>query len=197
MTRHSGRADSLGFRSTDAWLSITHQHWNSHSSGRRHRTRMLIVRSLFAMRSLRLVPMVLEPDLHLRRCQPDKTSQVLPFGCGQILLLTEAPFQLECLRFGKEHATFAFLVRTTVRVSTVHVILIHTIQIVVIVQQNVVTFEAVVGMLGGHRSMMMVLRRRTVIIGVGRFVVAVMVVATGGICEGGRIGTGTGSDRCV
>lgn len=59
--------------------------------------------------SLHLIPVVLEPDLHLGRGEADQAGQVLPLGGGEIPLLPEAALQLVGLRFRKQHPSFPLL----------------------------------------------------------------------------------------
>lgn len=59
--------------------------------------------------SLHLIPVVLEPDLHLGRGEADQAGQVLPLRGGQVPLLPEAALQFVGLRLGKQHPPFALL----------------------------------------------------------------------------------------
>jgi len=52
---------------------------------------------------LHLIPVVLKPDLHLRRGEVDHTCQVFPLRRRQVFLLLEASLQLVDLRLGEEH----------------------------------------------------------------------------------------------
>lgn len=61
-------------------------------------------------RPLRLVPVVLEPDLHLGGRQPNDRGQVLPFRGAKVPLLAETSLQLERLRLGEQHSPLPLLV---------------------------------------------------------------------------------------
>lgn len=99
------------------WLPVPHQHRDVDAAGRQQLQRL---QTVLHPGPLHLVPMVLEPDLHLVRSQADQSGQVLPLWGGQVALLTEAALQLEGLRFGEEDAPLpaaALLRSTSCRVS--------------------------------------------------------------------------------
>lgn len=81
-----------------AGLAVPHQHRHGDSPRRAAAAAGL---DALARRPLGLVPVVLKPNLHLGRRQPDDGGEVLALGRAQIPLLAEAPFELEGLRLGE------------------------------------------------------------------------------------------------
>jgi len=63
-----------------------------------------------------LVPMVLEPDLHLGRCQLNAVGQTLSFGRRQVGSLFEAALQFVNLGLAEEDAPLAAQMRCPIRV---------------------------------------------------------------------------------
>lgn len=104
-----------------AGLSVANKHRNSHSArrvevvagGHRHGEAVRKSRRItfLTLRPLRLVAVVLEPDLDLRRRQPNETGQVLALGGGQVPLLLEPPLQFERLLLREQNAALSLLPR--------------------------------------------------------------------------------------
>jgi len=90
-----------------ARLAVPHQHRHGDPS---RRTTAAASLDPLARRPLRLVPVILEPDLHLGRCEPYDGRQMFALGRAQVTLLAEAPLQLVRLRLGEQHAPLALLV---------------------------------------------------------------------------------------
>lgn len=88
-------------------LTVSHQHWYSNSPGRAATAAGL---DALARCSLRLVPVILEPDLHLGRRQTNDGGQVLALGRAQVTLLTETSLQLVSLSLGEQDAPLSLLV---------------------------------------------------------------------------------------
>uniref|UniRef100_A0A182QQ85 Uncharacterized protein n=1 Tax=Anopheles farauti TaxID=69004 RepID=A0A182QQ85_9DIPT len=61
----------------------------------------------------RLVAMVLEPDLHLRRREAYQRGKMFALRCGEVALLPKPALQLVRLRLGEQDAPFALLVPHT------------------------------------------------------------------------------------
>lgn len=90
-----------------AGLAVSHQDRHGDSPGRAAAAAGL---DALARRPLRLVPVVLEPDLYLGGRETDNRGQVFPLGRAQITLLTETSLQLVRLRLGEQHPPLALLV---------------------------------------------------------------------------------------
>ena len=60
--------------------------------------------------SLLHLPMILEPNLHLRGGQSNDRGEVFPLGCREVPLLPEPPFQLVGLRLREKYPSFPLLV---------------------------------------------------------------------------------------
>lgn len=109
-----------------ARLPVPHQHWDSHPTGRgqggwmmrmggvaMQQARMSLV-ALLVLGPLRLVAMVLEPDLHLRWGQSNQAGQVLPLRRTEVPLLAEPSLQLVGLSLREEHSALPLLVGQTI-----------------------------------------------------------------------------------
>lgn len=92
--------------------------------------------------------MVLEPDLHLGRCQPDQTGQVLALRSRQVPLLPEPPLQLVRLGFGEQDPSLTFLVDEGV-VRLVFVGFVVDVGVLVVWVVVVVVLVVVAGVSGG------------------------------------------------
>lgn len=75
-------------------------------------------------RPFRLVPVVLEPDLHLGGGEPNNRSQMLPLGGAQVFLLTETSLELERLRLGEQHPPLPLFVLGLVGLGLVRLLLV-------------------------------------------------------------------------
>lgn len=95
-----------------ARLAVAHQHRDGDPARRRHIVADVVVdvQAFLLLGALRLVPVVLEPDLHLGRRQPDDGGEVFALRRRQIPLLAEPSLQLVGLRFAEQYPSFAFLV---------------------------------------------------------------------------------------
>lgn len=88
-------------------LTVSHQHWYSNPPGRAPAAAGL---DALARCSLRLIPVILEPDLHLGRRETNDGGQMLTLGCAQVTLLTETSLQLVSLRLGEQDSSLSLLV---------------------------------------------------------------------------------------
>lgn len=94
-----------------ARLPVPHQDRNGDPPRARHRIRvLLVVQALLVLSPLRLVPVILEPNLHLRGRQPYYRSQMLPLRGRQVPLLPESPFELVRLRLREQDSPLPLLV---------------------------------------------------------------------------------------
>uniref|UniRef100_A0A182J9Q4 Uncharacterized protein n=1 Tax=Anopheles atroparvus TaxID=41427 RepID=A0A182J9Q4_ANOAO len=120
--RRNGRQKIVRlFTSTEARLSIANQHRNGNAPWRwkttagtvtaaTRTTVVMIQGALLVSGSLRLVAVVLEPDLHLRRREANQRGQMFALRCGEVALLPEPPFQLVRLCLREEDAPLALFV---------------------------------------------------------------------------------------
>lgn len=88
--RHAERRQAVGL--PQAGPPIFHEHRNSNASGRIQSANVQIVGALLLHCPLRLVPVVLEPNLDLGRREADEAREVLPLGGRQVPLLAKPPF---------------------------------------------------------------------------------------------------------
>lgn len=101
-----------------AWFPILDQQRYSDPSGRTTASARL------SRRSLRLVPVILEPDLHLGGGQPYNRGQMLPLGGAQVFLLAETSLELERLRLGEQHSPLPLFVLRLVGLDLVRLLLV-------------------------------------------------------------------------
>lgn len=131
---------------------IPDQHWHGHPS-RRRQTPSQLMSAFLLHRSLGLVPVVLEPDLHLCRRQSDQAGQVFSLRCGQVALLPEASLQLVGLRFGEQDPSFTLLVyQTGVAVRRMVFVVVVEVVVVVVLMVVVLVIIVVVARVDGGRG---------------------------------------------
>lgn len=75
-------------------------------------------------RSFRLVPVILEPDLHLGRGQPNNRGQMFPLRSAQVFLLAETSLELKRLRLGEQHSPLPLFVLGLVGLDLVRLLLV-------------------------------------------------------------------------
>lgn len=106
-----------GFRPL-AGFAISDEHGHGDPPGTASTTASCGLYSLRG-RAFRLVPVILEPYLHLGGRQPDYRGQVLAFRGAEVALLTEPALELVGLGLGEQDPSLALLVLRLVRVGTV------------------------------------------------------------------------------